>query len=190
MGHKEDLLGGAKKCLLEKGYAHTTARDIVAASGTNLASIGYHFGSTEALMGEAMMALMGEWGDKFEPRPDAPQEASSLARFEGTWRRLYGLFAKDRALLLASYEIMAQIDRLPQLRSLLSGAYEEMRGDFARVFLLLEDDIDPAELRAMSSLLLALMTGLITQHLLDPERAPSIDEVIRGLRLVVARIGE
>ena len=42
MSHKEDLLAGAVACLREKGYAHTTARDIVAASGTNLASIGYH----------------------------------------------------------------------------------------------------------------------------------------------------
>ena len=37
-------------CLREKGYAHTTARDIVAASSTNLASIGYHYGSTKALL--------------------------------------------------------------------------------------------------------------------------------------------
>lgn len=49
MGHREDLLEGAKRCLLEKGYARTTARDIGAASGTNLASIGYHYGSKEAL---------------------------------------------------------------------------------------------------------------------------------------------
>ena len=49
MGHKEDLLDGAKRMLLERGYANTTARDIVAASKTNLASIGYHFGSKEQL---------------------------------------------------------------------------------------------------------------------------------------------
>ena len=33
MGHKEDLLEGAKRCLLAKGFARTTARDIVAESG-------------------------------------------------------------------------------------------------------------------------------------------------------------
>jgi len=53
MGHREDLLAGAVRCLREKGYAHTTARDIVAASGTNLASIGYHYGSTKALLNAA-----------------------------------------------------------------------------------------------------------------------------------------
>ena len=55
MGHKEDLLAGAKKCLVELGYAKTTARDSVKASHTNLASIGYHFGSKDALLTQAMM---------------------------------------------------------------------------------------------------------------------------------------
>ena len=50
MGHREDLLEGAKRCLLEKGYGRTTARDLVQASGTNLASIGYHYGSKDALL--------------------------------------------------------------------------------------------------------------------------------------------
>ncbi|NHW87893.1 helix-turn-helix transcriptional regulator, partial [Escherichia coli] len=45
MGHRERLLAGARNCLYERGYTRTTARDIVAASDTNLASIGYHFGS-------------------------------------------------------------------------------------------------------------------------------------------------
>ena len=53
MGNREDLLAGAKRCLYEKGYASTTARDIATASGTSLAAIGYHFGSKEALMNQA-----------------------------------------------------------------------------------------------------------------------------------------
>ena len=36
MGHREDLLTAARQCLEDKGYARTTARDLVAASGTNL----------------------------------------------------------------------------------------------------------------------------------------------------------
>src|SRR6185436_6479391 len=63
VGHKEDLLVGAKRALLEKGYARTTARDIVALSGTNLGSIGYHYGSTEALMTAAMLSAMDDWGN-------------------------------------------------------------------------------------------------------------------------------
>ena len=58
MGHREDLLVGAVACLREKGYARTTARDIVAASGTNLASIGYHYGSVTALLNAAVLAVL------------------------------------------------------------------------------------------------------------------------------------
>ncbi|MGH4006514.1 MAG: TetR family transcriptional regulator, partial [Pseudonocardiaceae bacterium] len=44
MGNREDLLAGAKRCLYEKGYGRTTARDIAAAAGgVSLAAIGYHF---------------------------------------------------------------------------------------------------------------------------------------------------
>jgi AcrR family transcriptional regulator len=33
VGNREDLIAGAKRCLLEKGYVRTTVRDIAAASG-------------------------------------------------------------------------------------------------------------------------------------------------------------
>jgi AcrR family transcriptional regulator len=45
MGNREELIAGAKRCLIEKGFARTTARDIASASGVSLAAIGYHFGS-------------------------------------------------------------------------------------------------------------------------------------------------
>ncbi len=87
MGHREDLLAGAVRCLREKGYAHTTARDIVAASGTNLASIGYHYGSTRALLNTAVLAAMDEFGEEMARaigEPDPGQ--SALERFERAWR--------------------------------------------------------------------------------------------------------
>jgi len=56
--HRDQLVKGAIKCLQTKGYAHTTARDIAAASGANLASIGYHFGSTQALLNTAVFAVI------------------------------------------------------------------------------------------------------------------------------------
>ena len=113
MGHKEDLLAGAKRCLLERGYAGTTARDIVAASHTNLASIGYHFGSKDALLTEAMIELIGEWGKKFEAAAQAHGESGSAARFEGLWREVLNLFdvyvhgGMDRRAFLESVQRFA-----------------------------------------------------------------------------------
>src|SRR3712207_8498210 len=80
MGHREKLLAGAKRCLYERGYGRTTARDIVEASGTNLASIGYHFGSKEALLNAAMIEAVGEWGEELERGllADADEEADPM----------------------------------------------------------------------------------------------------------------
>ena len=64
MGHKEDLLAAARRCLVTRGYARTTARDLVAESGTNLASIGYHFDSKEALLTQALLDAFMEYTDK------------------------------------------------------------------------------------------------------------------------------
>src|SRR5207302_11259415 len=60
ISHKEQLIEGAIECLQTKGYARTTARDIAAASSANLASIGYHFGSKESLLNEALMRILEE----------------------------------------------------------------------------------------------------------------------------------
>ena len=66
MGHREALLAGARRCLLQRGYARTTARDLVAESDTNLSSIGYHFGSKEALLNEAMQQCFDEYSEQIE----------------------------------------------------------------------------------------------------------------------------
>ncbi len=66
MGNREDLLAGAKRCLIEKGYAATTARDIAAASGVSLAAIGYHFGSKDALMNQAVFDSVGDWATELQ----------------------------------------------------------------------------------------------------------------------------
>ena len=84
MGHREDLLAGARRCLEKRGYARTTARDLVAESGTNLASIGYHFGSKEALLNEAIGESFQEWAERvrelalsIEPRGEPVSELAS-----------------------------------------------------------------------------------------------------------------
>lgn len=83
MGHREDLLEGAKKCLVEKGFVRTTARDIVSASGANLASIGYHYGSKDALLAQAFIGLIEEWGAGFQDGLEG--EGGSLERFRALW---------------------------------------------------------------------------------------------------------
>src|SRR3954467_6249271 len=121
MGHREALLIGARQCLEERGYARTTARDIVAASGTNLGSIGYHFGTTEALLNEAMFQAIEEWGNELQRTLtlDGDTAAGSLERFEAYWTRVIESFATHRQLWVATVEALAQIDRVSQMRQVL-----------------------------------------------------------------------
>lgn len=186
MGHKEDLLAGAKQCLREKGYANTTARDIVAASGTNLASIGYHFGSKDALMTQAIVEMLGEWGDQFGGEP-TPPIADYTERFETYWRDLAAAVANDRQLSLASFENAATSMRLPELASIIAGGQEDARvglgDDFA------ETDADAETKRAVGSLMLAVTTGVIAQWLVDPQRSPSPEDVMKAFRAIGEAFG-
>jgi AcrR family transcriptional regulator len=181
MGHKEDLLAGAKKCLREKGYANTTARDIVAASGTNLASIGYHFGSKDALMTQAIVEMLSEWGEQF-----GGESAGSIAdygkRFETHWRDLAAAVASDRQLSLASFENASTSMRIPELSAIIAEGQEEARvgmgDDFAA------SDADASTKRAVGSLMLAVTTGVIAQWLVDPKRSPSPDDIVKAFQAI------
>src|SRR5579883_3210661 len=104
MGNREDLLAGAKRCLYEKGYARTTARDIAAASGVSLAAIGYHFGSMEALLNAALIEAIGDWGDEIgrvlaaEGGVPFDPAADPIERFAAIWTRVIESFATHRQL--------------------------------------------------------------------------------------------
>src|ERR1700733_16319009 len=98
MSHREDLLAGAVRCLREKGSAHPTARDIVAASGTNLASIGYHYGSTKALLNAAVLKALDEFGEQMAQAMGTGAVAgeTTLERFERFWAAVIDSFATNR----------------------------------------------------------------------------------------------
>jgi len=190
MGHKEDLLAGAKKMLLERGFAHTTARDIVAASGTNLASIGYHFGSKDALMMQAMIDLMAEFGERFAPPELRDADTPSDEKFVAAWRRIIDAFEVDRPLMVASYDVLGQMEHAPELRAMMRGAYEMVRADMAFDFLNMPEGTDPATIRAVSSVFLAMLSGLLVQYLVDPATAPKADELLSAMRFIGKALGK
>ncbi|GAA1870590.1 TetR/AcrR family transcriptional regulator [Pseudonocardia ailaonensis] len=188
MGHREDLLDGAADCLYQKGFGRTTARDVVAVSGTNLASIGYHFGSKEALLTEAAVRATGKWADTLDgalARVDpagSPQE-----RVEQTWRAIVDLHDTDRKTWVTYVESLAEAARSPRLQEALVGAQHEMREELASMFHALPED--PAEAdhrtRVLGGLYQALLTGLMVQWTVDPENAPTGPEIAEALGMLV-----
>ena len=129
MSHREDLLAGAVTCLREKGYAHTTARDIVAASGTNLASIGYHYGSTKALLNAAVMKALDEFGEQMAHvlGADGLAGETALERFERFWTVVIDSFATNRQMWLATFDIFTVAQRDPEVRAAVADGIEDAR---------------------------------------------------------------
>jgi AcrR family transcriptional regulator len=181
MGHREALLVGARKCLEERGYARTTARDIVAASGTNLASIGYHFGSKEALLNEAIGAAFDEWTQQVGEIAMSAPDAAPLDRMAASWVALLDSFGEHRQMLVAFIEALAQAERSPELRAQLADFYQRTREQIAAMVHAAIDGVDDATAERVASFLVAVCDGFVIQYLLDPERTPTGEELVEAL---------
>ena len=193
MGNREALLVGAKRCLYEKGYARTTARDIAAASGVSLAAIGYHYGSVEALLNAAMIEAIDEWGQEIgralaadvHAAPDAPP----LERFAAIWTRVITSLEAERPLWIATFEALAQIERSPEVRAFLADALQQGREGLAMLFQGIDPATDPHKAQIVGSFYQALMSGVGVQCATDAGRAPSGRDLAEALRIVTG-IGE
>ncbi|MFY9930936.1 MAG: TetR/AcrR family transcriptional regulator [Streptosporangiaceae bacterium] len=189
MGHREDLLAGAVRCLRDKGYAKTTARDIVAASGTNLASIGYHYGSVQALLNAAVIQAMDDFGAEMAQAMQGTGEAglSTAGRLERSWTQLIDSFRTSREVWLATFDIFAVAQRDPEVRAAVAEGLEDARIMWAQLIY----GVDPADrdtARAIGSVHQALVSGFLAQWLIDPEQAPAPAELVRGLQAISAQL--
>ncbi|GAA2638992.1 TetR/AcrR family transcriptional regulator [Dactylosporangium fulvum] len=188
MGHREDLLDGAVRCLYEKGYARTTARDIVAASGTNLGSIGYHYGSTQALLNAALGKAIDDWGGQLAQALTASPGAqlTGLARFEAYWTNVLDTMAAHRPVLMASFDAVLQMDHAPELHRMLAEGMQDARKLWAQVFHQIDAAVEREKAHQLGSFYQALLSGLIAQWLIDPEHAPSGRDLAEALRMIAA----
>lgn len=189
MGHREDLLEGAKRCLLDKGFVRTTARDIVKESGTNLASIGYHYGSKDALLAQAYVSLVEGMGDRFEGdgTTGITAEPGSVERFQEVWSNIIGTMRGPGSLWHLSMEIVVMGDQLPVVRDHLALAQREAaRGLIPLLMGGREEDVPDEALDTLGMFYVTLMTGLIAQWTFDPKTAPGAEQLTEGLRQVLA----
>jgi AcrR family transcriptional regulator len=175
---------GAMTCLQTKGYARTTARGIAAASGANLASIGYHFGSKEALLNEALIRILEERTRRIGQVTFAAGGASPLERLTTTFAAVRDLFEKHRPLLVAFVEAMAQAQHAPELRERMAAHYRDSRRAVAAmVRASLGANAEPlhTDPEVMASFLMATFDGLVLQWLLEPAATPSGEDLVASL---------
>jgi AcrR family transcriptional regulator len=191
MGNREDLIAGAKQCLIGKGYAHTTARDIAAASGVSLAAIGYHFGSKDALMNQAVYESVGEWADQLQQAltAEGAMDAGPLRRFESIMKQTIESFGgPEHGLWAAQLELMSLLADNEELRTFLAGVQREAAAGLAELFLQIDPAQDPEAARLAGPLLHALFIGVMVKWFMDPTQVPPAHELAEGLRIIAERM--
>ncbi|MEU4741133.1 TetR/AcrR family transcriptional regulator [Actinosynnema sp. NPDC023658] len=192
MGNREALLAGAKSCLLDKGFDRTTVRDIATAAGVSMAAIGYHFGSRENLLFQALFAILDEWGD-LAGRALVPADAPDLApaeAYERMWDELLTQVRANPKMWLVSVDLFLQAQRQPELLPHLADGLRQGRSGVAGIVASVpEQDVDERSARTLGMVQVALMSGVAIQLLSDPDHAPTGADVVAGLRALAKVVG-
>jgi AcrR family transcriptional regulator len=171
--HRTRLLDAARSLLRDRSYGNITARDLVAASGTNLGSIGYHFGSKEALLNEAIGLALEEWADALVRAIRIDRGPGPLS-LTGSLGAVLDEFDAIRPYYHAYIEALARSARSPELRGQLAAHYNRQRDRVAALLAdSLPDAVDEAGARHLASMMIATVDGLLIQTFVDPDGAPT-----------------
>ncbi|MGY2031007.1 TetR/AcrR family transcriptional regulator [Nocardia gipuzkoensis] len=183
MGNREDLLAGARKVIVERGVAKATARDIASAAGVSLAAIGYHFGSKEQLITEALTDTLGTAiGDSMEAKIREGSGAAPLAAFAALWNSMPAVFTENRDSMLASMENLVRVSRSPESQKFfaqsLPGAYRDMADALREAHPQLSED----QAEAIGELYFVLVQGLgVLQTIVPETRLPDGDRMAKAV---------
>jgi len=182
MSQRDDLLAGARRCLVEKGYSRTTARDIATAAGSHLASIGYHFGSKDALMNLAALEAQNEWGDMIERAVRATAGADPVQRLRVAMRELLASLPEHRELVIATVQAYGQAEFDEDIRDALADAGRQARVELAAMVLNRDaGEIDAATADGLGAVVYSMIVGLAVQFVLTPTTIPDGDQVAAAI---------
>ncbi|MGN2639234.1 TetR/AcrR family transcriptional regulator [Nocardia takedensis] len=169
MGNREDLLDGARKAILERGLAKVTARDIATAAGVSLAAIGYHFGSKEQLITQALTeGLGGGIGDRMDEVIRAGEHPLSHGMGE-IWTRLLAILRDNREGMTLSMEHLVRVARSEQSRAYMAEASEHAYADLTRSLRDTYPDLTDEQARALGKLVFTLFQGVAVLWLAAPD---------------------
>ena len=175
--NREALIEGALECIAKKPTAAITARDISAASGANLASIVYHFGSKDALLAHALEEGFKRWLAELSAAMGDLTGLSPVERLKRAVQCLQSSMKRHRGLVHAFLAAIARAPHDDALRDVLARSYSESRRAVATLLDLGEDE----EAIEVSSLILATFDGLLIQALVDRGRQLDAAAVWHGI---------
>ncbi|GAA5049456.1 TetR/AcrR family transcriptional regulator [Nocardia callitridis] len=188
MGNREDLLAGARKVIIERGVAKTTARDIATAAGVSLAAIGYHFGSKEQLISEALSAELGTAiGDNMEELIRAQRGSSLFEGFSELWTTMPSVFANNRDSMVASMENLVRVAREPDSNNYLEQGLPAIYDEMAVALRAAHPELDEWQARVVAQLYFVLVQGLGVLWAIAPEgELPDGDQLAAALLTITA----
>jgi AcrR family transcriptional regulator len=175
---KAALLEAAKELVLERGYAGTSVRELVAAAGTNLGAVNYHFGSREKLLNQAILEFFLEWSQRVRELEVAP-DAGPLEQLAARARPMVDGIEQAQPLFVMLLEGLLQSRRSPELRDELAQHYARQRaltGESVRSTAA-GRELPARTVDVIASYMLAVADGLQLQSLLDPDAVPTGDEL-------------
>lgn len=179
------LLEAGIACLQDKGYADTKARDIAGRAGVSLGAIGYHFGSTDVLLHEALAEAVRRWLDPLVGLISVVPDRFERGRLGPAIDTLIQTFSANRPLVLAYFEALLRAEHAADLRS-------AMAADFDALHVAIKVGIDQLQAaqpksrrvdpEVAATLVMAMFDGLIVQWLVDPKRLPTGEAIAHTLQ--------
>ncbi|ASF07670.1 putative TetR family transcriptional regulator [Nocardia brasiliensis NBRC 14402] len=172
MGNREDLLAGARKAIVERGVAKTTARDIAAAAGVSLAAIGYHFGSKEQLITEALADALGTAiGDNMESMIREASGVPLLAGFAQLWNGMPEVFAQNRDSMVASMENIVRVARSSEAKDFYAESLPTIYREMGAALRTAHPNLTEEQAESIAQLYFVLAQGLGVLWVIAPNGA-------------------
>ncbi|MEV6431075.1 helix-turn-helix domain-containing protein [Nocardia sp. NPDC051463] len=173
MGNREELLTAARTCLYQRGFAATTARDIADSAGVSLAAIGYHFGSKDQLISEAITEAIGDGIDaELENLIRTAGAGRSLAEsFAATWAGIGAIFLRNREGIVASTENIVRVHRSSDGQRYTEKAGAQAVSEIAAILGKVYPELSRVQADAVGRLYYTLLNGLAIQWISNPDGA-------------------
>jgi AcrR family transcriptional regulator len=185
--HRSRLLEAARRLLRERDYGNITARELVAASDTNLGSIAYHFGSKEALLNEAIGLALEEWVERIGAATGSGGKAGVGELMTKTLSAVLDDYETIRPYYLAYIAALARSVHSAALREQLAAHYERQRVRVAQwVTDALGERVAPDQARRVASLMIATADGMLIQRFTDEQQTVTSQQVAAAAAQAIA----
>ncbi|MFN7151300.1 MAG: TetR/AcrR family transcriptional regulator [Microthrixaceae bacterium] len=178
---RDALLGATRAAINEGGLESVTAREVAGRAQANLASIGYHFGSKDALVAEALVAevtdLVAPVLELLDGADDAVGRAASAVTVLGD------LFETSITRIPAYLAALSHAPHDGEVRRRLAGLFEQVRERLAQN---IEGQLEAGDLpgwvdpSAMAALIVAVVQGVVVAAAVEPDRAEADARALAG----------